>query len=161
MATMCHLVGQMCTSWKHNFQKRSTALLLSQITLQVLKNTHHVYKAFQSFSFRISSQVMLPFPSLFRPRSNQSWRVRVWHKTTRGLWQRRNCPFGQQVSPTRISHTERFIWWWLVHSAFSKLLSERLNETDITLNVMSCSFKHIRVVNSCFSVKRSSCTSKS
>lgn len=71
--------------------------------------------------------------------------VCVWHKTTRGLWQRGNCPFGQQVSQTHISHTERFIWWWLVHSALSELLSERLNETDITLNVMSCSFEHIRV----------------
>lgn len=145
MATMCHLVSWMCTSWTHNFQMRSTALLLSQITLQVLKNTHHVYKAFQSFCFRISSRVMLPFPSPFRPRSNQSWRVCVWHKTTRGLWQRGNCPFGQQVSQTHISHTERFIWWWLVHSALSELLSEHLNETNITLNVMSCSFKHIRV----------------
>lgn len=110
----------------------------------LLKNTHHVYKAFQSFCFRISSQVMLPFPCPFRPRSNQSWRVCVWHKT-RGLWQRGNCPFGQQVSQTHISHTERFIWWWLVHSAFSELLSECLNGKDITLNVMSCSFNHIRV----------------
>lgn len=115
-----------CTSWKHNFQKRSTALLLSQITLQALKNS-----PFVSVSAREWCSHSPPPSGSDQTRAEGC--VCVWHKTTRGLWQRGNRPFGQHVSQTRISHTERFIWWWLVHSAFSELL----NETD--------SFKHIRV----------------